>query len=156
MCQFIKCVPISAVIQSASATQAGVTPQLLPDLFNNKFVIIGVTAGGLMDLKSTPVSDIQPGMEIWATILLNLIRNDFVKHSSLLLNALRVMIIAFIVFLLITQIQGIASHVLVLFMTVIIGFETFFNLSYDRSGRKMKKHESLSFSCFCFSGLWRL
>lgn len=125
ICRFIKCVPISAVIQSASAVQADVTPQLLPDLFKDKFVIIGVTAGGLMDLKSTPVSDIQPGMEIWATILINLIRNDFVKHSSLLLNALRVMIVAFIVFLLITQIHGIASHVLVLFMMVIIGFETF-------------------------------
>ena len=125
VCQFIKCVPISAVIQSASADQAGVTPQLLPDLFKDKFVIIGVTAGGLMDLKSTPVSDIQPGMEIWATILLNLIRNDFVKHSSLLLNAFRVMTVAFIVFLLITQIHGIASHVLVLFMTAIIGVETF-------------------------------
>ncbi|MGB5993677.1 MAG: adenylate/guanylate cyclase domain-containing protein [Desulfobacterales bacterium] len=125
-CQFIKCVPISAVIQSASAIQAGVTPQLLPDLFKDKFVIIGVTAGGLMDLKSTPVSDIQPGMEIWATILLNLIRNDFVKHSSLLLNALQVAIVAFVVFLLITQIHGIASHVLVLFMTGIIGVETFY------------------------------
>ena len=126
ICQFIKCVPISAVIQSASAAQAGVTPQLLPDLFKDKFVIIGVTAGGLMDLKSTPVSDIQPGMEIWTTILLNLIRNDFIKYSSFLLNALQVMIVAFIVFSLITQIHGIASHVLVLFMTVIIGGETFF------------------------------
>jgi adenylate cyclase len=125
ICRFIKCVPISAVIQSAAATQTGVSAQLLPDLFKDKFVIIGVTAGGLMDLKSTPVSDIQPGMEIWATILLNLIRNDFVKHSSLFLNALQVMIVAFIVFLLITQIQGIASHGLVLFTTVIIGFETF-------------------------------
>jgi adenylate cyclase len=124
-CQFIKCVPFSAVIQSASAIQAGVSPPLSPDLFKDKFVIIGVTAAGLMDLKSTPVSDIQPGMEIWATILLNLIRNDFVKHSSLLLNAFQVMIVAFIVFLLITQIHGIASHVMVLFMTVIIGAETY-------------------------------
>ena len=126
ICQFIKCVPISVVIQSASAAQAGAAPQLLPDLFKDKFVIIGVTAGGLMDLKSTPVSDIQPGMEIWTTILLNLIRNDFIKYSSFLLNALQVMIVAFIVFSLITQIHGIASHVLVLFMTVIIGGETFF------------------------------
>jgi len=125
ICRFIKCVPISAVIQSASAAQAGITPQLLPDLFKDKFVIIGVTAGGLMDLKSTPVSDISPGMEIWATILLNLIRNDFVKHGSLLLNSLQVTIVSFVVFLLITQIHGIASHVLVLFMTVIVGVETF-------------------------------
>ena len=124
-CQFIKCVPISAVIQSASAVQAGVAPQLQPDLFKDKFAIIGVTAGGLMDLKSTPVSDIQPGMEIWATILLNLIRKDFVNHSSLLLNLSHAMLVAFIVFLIITQIHGIASHVLVLFMTGIIGVETF-------------------------------
>ena len=126
ICQFIKCVPISAAIQSASATQSGVTPPLSPNLFKDKFVIIGVTAAGLMDLKSTPVSDIQPGMEIWATILLNLIGNDFVKHSSLLLNALQVMIVALIVFLPISQIHGIASHILVLFMTVIIGAETYF------------------------------
>jgi len=124
-CQFIQCVPFSAVIQSASAVQAGVTPQLLPNVFKDKFVIIGVTAAGLMDLKSTPVSDIQPGMEIWATILLNLIRNDFVKHSSLLLNSLRVTIVAFVVFLIITQLPGIASHFLVLFMMLLIGVETF-------------------------------
>ncbi len=124
-CQFIECVPISAVIQSASAVQSGVTPQLLPKIFKDKFVIIGVTAAGLMDLKSTPVSDIQPGMEIWATILLNLIRNDFVKHSGLLLNLLRVMIVAFVVFLLITQLPGIASHFLVLLITVLVGVETF-------------------------------
>ena len=124
-CQFIECVPISAVITSASAVQSGVTPQLLPNLFKDKFVIIGVTAAGLMDLKSTPVSDIQPGMEIWATILLNLTRNDFVKHSSLLLNSLRVMIVAFVVFLIITKISGIASHFLVLLITVLVGVETF-------------------------------
>lgn len=124
-CRFLKCVPASAVIQSASAVISGVTPQLSPELFKDKFVIIGVTASGLADFKSTPVSDVQPGMEIWSTILLNLIRKDFVKHSSLLFDAFQVMIIAFVVFLLITRIQGIVSHVLVLFMTVIIGFETF-------------------------------
>ncbi len=131
-CQFIRCVPLAAVIQSASAVQAGVTPQLLPNVFKNKFVIIGVTAAGLMDLKSTPVSDIHPGMEIWATILLNLIRNDFVKHSSLLLNSLRVMIVTFGVFLLITKIPGIASHVLVLLMTLLVGVETVWAWRFHR------------------------
>jgi adenylate cyclase len=126
ICRFVKCVPISAVIQSASAVKAGVTPQLSPKLFKDKFVIIGATAGGLADLKSTPVSDMQPGMEIWATILLNLIQRDFVKHGSLFFNGFQVMIVAFIVFLLITQIQGIASHILVLFTAVIIGAETFY------------------------------
>jgi len=124
-CQFIECVPFSAVIKSASAVQSGATPQLLPKIFKDKFVIIGVTAAGLMDLKSTPVSEIQPGMEIWATILLNLIRNDFVKHSGLLLNSLRVMIVAFVVFLIITQLPGIASHFLVLLIPVLVGVETF-------------------------------
>ena len=125
-CRFIKCVPISAVIQSASAVMSGVKPQLPPELFKDKFVIIGVTASGLADFKSTPVSEIQPGMEIWSTILLNLIRKDFIKHSSLYFNAFQVMIVAFIVFLLITQIQGIASHILVLSMTLVIAAETFY------------------------------
>ncbi|MBW2493008.1 MAG: adenylate/guanylate cyclase domain-containing protein [Deltaproteobacteria bacterium] len=124
-CQFIKCIPISAVIQSASAIQTGVTPQFLPDIFKDKFVIIGATAGGLMDLKSTPVSEIQPGMEIWATILLNLIRKDFIQHSSLFLNASQVLIVSFIIFMFITRIHSIASHFLVLFIAVIIGVETF-------------------------------
>ncbi|MGD2030783.1 MAG: adenylate/guanylate cyclase domain-containing protein, partial [Desulfobacterales bacterium] len=125
ICQFIDCVPFYAVIQSATAVQSGVTPPLLPKIFKDKFVIIGVTAAGLMDLKSTPVSDIQPGMEIWATILLNLIGNDFVKHSGLSLNLFRVMIVSFVVFLIITRLPGIASHVLVLLVTVLVGVETF-------------------------------
>lgn len=132
LCQFLKCVPISAVIQSASAIQAGVPPQLLPDLFKDKFVIIGVTAGGLMDLKSTPVSDIQPGMEIWATIILNLIRKDFVQHSGFFLNTLQVAVVAFIVFLFITQIHGISSHALVLFLTALVGMEIFFAWRFYR------------------------
>ena len=131
-CRFLKCVPISAVIQSASAVLSGVKPQLSPELFKDKFVIIGATASGLADFKSTPVSDIQPGMEIWSTILLNLIRKDFVKHSSLLFNAIQAMIVAFIVFLLITRIQGILSHALVLFMTVAIGAETFWAWRFYR------------------------
>lgn len=52
----------------------------VPKRLNMKgsYVFIGVSAPGLMDLKSTPVENIFPGTEIHATILDNLLHHDFI------------------------------------------------------------------------------
>jgi len=67
------------VIQSASAVYSGNTPLIPPDVFKDKYIIIGATASGLNDLRATPISSFLPGMEIWTTILSNFIHQDFVK-----------------------------------------------------------------------------
>ncbi len=49
------------------------------DFFKNKFVFIGPTAAGLMDLKPTSISSVSTGVHINATFLANLKTHDFFK-----------------------------------------------------------------------------
>lgn len=56
-----------------------------PSLFEDKIIIIGASAAGLGDIKSTPMSSLEafPGMEIQATALNNLIGGDFITKPHL-------------------------------------------------------------------------
>lgn len=75
------------LIQSYLQWKSG-DEQLLPiETFRDKAVFIGGTAAGLMDLKTTPFTPIEPypGVEIYATIFSNIIRNDFVSKSHILI-----------------------------------------------------------------------
>ena len=47
--------------------------------FKNKFVIIGVTAEAVYDMRNTPIDINFPGAEIQATALSNFIQNNFLK-----------------------------------------------------------------------------
>ncbi len=49
----------------------------------NKYVFIGLSAPGLMDLRSSPVGGAYPGAEIHATMLDNLLSDDFVRETGL-------------------------------------------------------------------------
>lgn len=122
-CDYLNCVTFGAVIQSASAVLAGEKPGVAPDVFKDKIVIVGATAAGLMDLKTTPVAQIQPGMEIWATVMLNFLRGDFLKFASEMLNALITLACAFCAFLLLTRLSGVAGHLLVLVIPLLIGLQ---------------------------------
>ena len=53
-----------------------------PDFFKNKFVLIGPTAAGLMDLKPTSVSSVSTGVHINATFLANLKTHTFFKPAG--------------------------------------------------------------------------
>jgi len=71
---------------------------LPPSLFKDKYVIIGATAGGLMDLKTTPVEKVYPGMEIWATMLSNLKNGHFVTQTSPTIVALLLIFVSVLMF----------------------------------------------------------
>ena len=43
----------------------------------DKYVLIGTSAAGLLDLRATPFSNIYPGVEVHANIIDNFIANDF-------------------------------------------------------------------------------
>jgi adenylate cyclase len=65
------------VIQSYQALQDGSKPIYSPEAFRNKIVFVGYTAPGLFDLKPTPISSVNPGMAIHATLVANLLHKDF-------------------------------------------------------------------------------
>ena len=63
----------------------GKAPEISPANFENKYVIVGGSAIGLMDFKSTPftVYEPYPGMEIHATVLSNFLKKDFMHEPPL-------------------------------------------------------------------------
>ncbi|PKN33781.1 MAG: adenylate/guanylate cyclase domain-containing protein [Deltaproteobacteria bacterium HGW-Deltaproteobacteria-19] len=70
----------AAVIQSELRLQGGEKPVIenLED-FKDAYVFFGFSAPGLFDLRPTPISGVYPGVEISATMLDNLLANDFIR-----------------------------------------------------------------------------
>jgi len=66
----------ASAIQSFIQTQSGETPTLDPELLRDRFVFVGLTAPGLLDLRPTPMSAVYPGVEVHATVLDALLRGD--------------------------------------------------------------------------------
>ncbi len=75
------------VLQSYMQWKNGQTPVLPPEIFENKAIFIGATAAGLLDLKTTPFSLLEPfpGVEIYATLYSNVLNGDYVQSFSMLL-----------------------------------------------------------------------
>lgn len=48
-----------------------------------KYVLLGTTAAGLLDLRSTPFSNVFPGVEIHATIIDNILSGDPLTHDPI-------------------------------------------------------------------------
>lgn len=92
--------PFRSVIQSYIQYSRGETPVLPPDTFKGKHIIIGATAPGLYDLKATPISQVHPGMEIWATVLNNFLTNDFISLPSSAVCFVYLFVISFLLMVL--------------------------------------------------------
>lgn len=69
------------VFQSISATDI-INNRIPPESFENQIVLLGSSAKGLHDLRSTPYDPIMPGVDIHATIIDNIIRGDFIHHPN--------------------------------------------------------------------------
>jgi adenylate cyclase len=57
--------------------------RLSPNLFKNKMVLVGATAVGIYDLRVTPFSPVYPGVEIHATVIDNILHQNFLVNSPL-------------------------------------------------------------------------
>lgn len=71
---------IDAVIQSWVQLQNGEVPQIPLDTFKDTYVFVGASAGGLFDLRPTPLSGDVPGVEFNATVLDNILNKNFMKR----------------------------------------------------------------------------
>jgi len=109
-------ITISSAIQTAIAEQYGGTPSFDPEFFRDKYVIIGASASGLKDLKPTPFTGeySYPGMEIWATVLSNILQEDYVRSVPLWANLVYVFILSFLTLLIFTRLRLRYSNLLML------------------------------------------
>jgi adenylate cyclase len=71
------------VIQSQFLLNQGLPPIYEPGVFADKWVLLGLTAPGLMDLKATPTDSVFAGVEIHATMLDNLLQGVFLRPMPL-------------------------------------------------------------------------
>ncbi|MRR14838.1 MAG: adenylate/guanylate cyclase domain-containing protein [Deltaproteobacteria bacterium] len=69
----------ASIIQSELRLQSGEAPSVSVNDFKNAYVLFGFSAPGLYDLRPTPVSGVYPGVEISATMLDNLLADDFIR-----------------------------------------------------------------------------
>jgi len=77
----------AAVLQSEIRLMMGEEPTIQSKhIFKNKYVLFGFSAPGLFDLKPTPVGGVYPGVEIQATLLDNILSDDFISQSSKWVN----------------------------------------------------------------------
>jgi len=70
---------VAAVINSFAQLQEGKKPQIPPEEFKGKIVLVGSSAPGILDLRPTPFSPVCPGVEVLATVLDNLIQEDYIR-----------------------------------------------------------------------------
>ena len=57
--------------------------RIAPELIKDKIVVIGATAIGIYDLRVTPFSTVYPGVEIHATVVDNILHQNFLQRSAL-------------------------------------------------------------------------
>ena len=69
----------AAVIQSEIRIQNGQQPTLSPMVFKDKYVLVGFSAPGLLDLRPAPVGGVFTGVEIQATLLDNVLSGDVMR-----------------------------------------------------------------------------
>jgi adenylate cyclase len=91
------------VIASEARSRNNLPPIYPKEAFAGKWVLVGLTAPGLLDLKASPVAAVYSGVEVHATLLDNLIQGDFLQTVpgwalwawSLLLSALIILAVLF-------------------------------------------------------------
>jgi adenylate cyclase len=71
----------AAVIRSALLLAEGRPPEIDPAALKDAFVLLGLTAPGLHDLRATPLAALYPGLEVHATALDNLLAGDFLRPA---------------------------------------------------------------------------
>jgi adenylate cyclase len=84
----------AAVLQSELRLVEGGEPPIDPEVLEDRYVLFGFTAPGLYDLRPSPVAGTYPGVEIYATMLDNLLAGDFMRPLPWLAAALLILILS--------------------------------------------------------------
>jgi adenylate cyclase len=104
----------ASVIQSELRIANGEMPTITePDPFKDAYVFFGFSAPGLFDLRPTPLSGVYPGVEINATILDNLLANDFIRPVPMAFVIGLTLLVALLAGLATSSVSGIARSVMV-------------------------------------------
>jgi adenylate cyclase len=73
-------IPVWQILNSYDRVLRGLPPEVPLNELDGKVVVVGSTAQGLLDLRTTPFSHFDPGMLIHATALDNLLSGDWLRR----------------------------------------------------------------------------
>lgn len=108
------------VLESFKSLKNAKKPILSTDTFKNKIVLIGATASALNDIKTTPLGVNYPGVDIQATYINNLLKNDFMHRSSMAVSILILIAVVVLSLLFIILLQP--FHSLVAIFAIMLGY----------------------------------
>lgn len=104
----------ASVIQSELRLRNGEKPSIDNlEEFKDTYVLFGFSAPGLFDLRPTPVSGVYPGVEISATMLDNMLVNDFIKPVSAVPVIALILLIALLAGVATSWASGISRSIMV-------------------------------------------
>lgn len=89
-----------------------------PSLFQDKIVVIGATSTAIRDIKHTPMKSDYPGVYIQATVIDNVLNNEFIIKSSALQESLFLITIVLAGFLTIFYLRPVYSAILLSMLAV--------------------------------------
>jgi adenylate cyclase len=98
------------------------------NLVKNRFIIIGTTSAGLFDLRATPYESVYPGVEIQATLLDNLLKNDFLSkpENEEIINILLILGVTILSAFIIYKFSAITSFILMTTLMIMIYYGEYF------------------------------
>lgn len=80
----VRAYPVSSVFRVMEQVRAGQTENLAldPRLFDGKLVLLGASAIGLLDVKSTALAEAEAGVFLHAYAISNILEQDFLNSAS--------------------------------------------------------------------------
>ncbi len=93
-----------------------------PDILKNKIVLLGTTAGGLMDLRATPVQNVYAGVEIHANMIAGILDNNIKEHPAYTLGAefLLLLMVGLLLALILPLLTPLWATVFTFFITTLV------------------------------------
>lgn len=106
-----------------------------PEQLKDKIIFIGTSASGLMDIRISPLDSVQPGVEVHATIVDNILNKDFIQRPDMMMG---VEVVILIVWGLITAlIISRTGSLLTLPVTVLLGIGIWYGSLWSLGSQKI-------------------
>ncbi|NQU02735.1 MAG: adenylate/guanylate cyclase domain-containing protein [Syntrophaceae bacterium] len=85
--------------------------RLEPALFKDKIVIIGATATGIYDLRVTPFSTVYPGIGIHATVIDNILHQNFIRRPgwTALIDVFVIILLGLLMGIIISRVRAVSG-----------------------------------------------
>lgn len=101
-----------------------VNGRLDKELFKDKIVLVGATATGIYDLRVTPFSAVFPGIEIHATVVDNILHQNFIQRPGWIafIDMVAIILLGLVAVPVLTRVKALVGLLCTLFLVVVYVF----------------------------------